>query len=175
MGMNLLRGGLLLLCLIPAMSRAQQPTPAPEPSNEESRRACWTAELPGGKFMVPLDAITSISQSQYVVDGNARVTEVSIGTTGSVQGRFYYLEPYTPQSPLAIGQTQIDKLREKVDEVVDRVSENDPNTMVLKNYPTTTHAHTIEFRLTSLNNLKKLYSSLETALRSQKDTRFKLP
>ena len=34
---------------------------------------------------------------------------------------------------------------------------------VVKNYPTTTHAHTVEYRLSSKANLQQLYSSLEQA------------
>lgn len=174
MGMNSLRLGLILFLVTSTFASAQTPTPSPSPTpNNNTRRPYWTAELPGGKFMVALDTISSISQSQYIVDNAARVTEVSVGTLGSVQGRFYYLEPYTPQSPLASGQDKIDQLKGKVEEVLDRVSEDDPNTMVLKNYPTTTHAHTIEFRVKSVDSLNKLYNSLETALKNGRDTKFK--
>lgn len=171
MGMKRLRIGGLILLLSAASALAQQPTPTPAPP----RAPYWSADLPGGKFLVALDAVTSLSQSTYIVDGNARVTEVSVGTVGSVQGRFYYIEAYVPQSPLVSGQAQIDKLKDKVDEVMDRVSEDDPNTLVMKNYPTTTHAHTVEFRVNTLANLGKLYSSLESALRNRKEGKFKLP
>ena len=176
MGIKFLR--LLLWAMFATAAWAQQPSPTPSPTpttpNNTSGRPYWLAELPSGKFMIALDSVTSLSQSQYVVDGNARVTEVSVGTSGSVQGRFYYLEPYVPQSPLVSGQSQIDQLKEKVDEALGRVSEDDPNTMVMKNYPTTTHAHTIEFRLGSRADVQKIYSSLENALRTRKDTKFKL-
>ena len=184
MGMNALRPRLLFLLLTVVTASAQSPSPSPRsspspnpsPSPANNRPApYWTAEVPGGKFTVALDAITSISQSTYIVDNSARVTEVSIGTAGSVQGRFYYIEPYTPQGPLASGQAQIDKLKSKVEEVLDRVSEDDPNTMVLKNFPATTHAHTVEFHISSLDHLNKLYGSLENALRTRREGKFKIP
>jgi len=172
--MNPLRTGLLLLLLTAVLAPAQTPTPSPTPTPvNNTRRPYWTAEMPGGKFMVALDTISSISQSQYIVDNTARVTEVSIGTVGSVQGRFYYLEPYTPQGPLANGQAKIDILKGKVEEALGHVTEEDPNSLVLKNYPTTTHAHTIEFRVKSVDVLNKLYGSIETAMKTGRDTKFK--
>lgn len=174
MGINPLRPSLLIWLLTTAFALAQTPTPSPTPTPpNNSGRPYWTASLPGGTFMVALDTISSISKSEYIVDNSARVTEVSIGTIGSVQGRFYYLEPYTPQSPLASGQDKIELLKGKVNETLGRVSEDDPNNMVLKNFPTTTHAHTVEFHISSMEKLNKLYGSLETAIKNHRDTRFK--
>ena len=99
--------------------------------------------------------------SEYIVDGAARVTEVTVATGSSVEGRFYYLEPVTPS---AVGAT-LQQLQQHVQDL--SASHLDANDKVwekvVKNYPTTTHAHTVEYRLTSKENLQQLYGSLEQA------------
>lgn len=132
---------------------------------EERRRGAqqthWTAELPGGKFIVPHHAITSISMHEYVVDGAARVVEVSVGTIGSVQGRFYFIEPYTPEIPIGAGQEALEKIKEQMRDLAAQVAPDEVWSKVVKNYPTTTHAHTVEFRLESRDALQRLFNHLE--------------
>ena len=121
----------------------------------------WRCELPGGVYLVALRNIQSISTHEYVVDGAARVTEVTIATSSSVEGRFYYLEPVTPN---AVGAT-LQQLQQHVQDLAaSHVDANDQVWQkVIKSYPTTTHAHTVEYRLTSKENLQQLYASLEQA------------
>jgi len=45
---------------------------------------------------------------------------------------------------------------------------------VVKNYPTTTHAHTVEYRLESVDQIKKVEKSLEDAWRLNKETLLKI-
>jgi hypothetical protein len=119
----------------------------------------WKAELKDGVFLVPHSAITSISRSNYIVDGSIRVTEISIGTQGSVQGRFYHAEPIEPTLP--VGQSSLNLLKERVEEVQSRLGLDEQATKVLKNYPATTHAHTVEFRLPTLTELDAIFQHLE--------------
>jgi hypothetical protein len=42
---------------------------------------------------------------------------------------------------------------------------------VVKNYPTTTHARTVEYRVENLDQLTKIYDGAEQALRLQRDMR----
>jgi hypothetical protein len=119
----------------------------------------WKAELKDGTFLVPHSAITSISRSTYLVDGSIRVTEISIGTQGSVQGRFYHAEPIEPTLPL--GQSSLNLLKDRAQEVQSRLGLDEQATKVLKNYPTTTHAHTVEFRLPTLTELDAIFQHLE--------------
>lgn len=133
----------------------------PTGSVAATQNAFWRCELPGGTFLVALRNIQSVSTSEYIVDGAARVTEVTIATSSSVEGRFYYLEPVTPS---AVGAT-LQQLQQHVQDLAashvndaDKVWEK-----VVKNYPTTTHAHTVEYRLTSKENIQQLYGSLEQA------------
>ena len=105
----------------------------------------WRCDLPGGTYEVAIRAILAVSMHEYIVDGIARVTEMNIDTPGTMAVRFYYIEPLTTNSPLGIGQATLDKVQELAKEAGERVSPGDsPGDKVVKNYPTTTHAHTVE-------------------------------
>lgn len=161
-----------ILLLVFTSVRAQDPqaTPTPMPGG----LPVWRCELPGGIYEVALRSIVSVSSHEYVVDGAARVTEVNVDTTGSMTVRFYYLEPITPTSPLGIGQSTINKAQEMAKELMDRTGQGEVWQKVVKNYPTTTHARTIEYRLESQDQLEKLFQSAETAFRLNRNTTFKL-
>jgi len=137
--------------------------------------AFWQCQLPGGDYMVSLASIASVSMHEYVVDGAARVTEMTVGTNSSVVARFYYLEPMTPKSPIGIGQSVIDRVQERVEDVAERTGVEEVWKKVVKNYPTTTHAHTVEYRVDSVDQLKKLEKSLQDAWRSGQETTIKVP
>jgi hypothetical protein len=136
--------------------------------------AFWKCELPGGSYTVNLSTISSVSSHEYVVDGAARVTEVTINTTGPVVARFYYLEPMIPKAPLGIGQSVIDTAQSRANEVTDRTGVEPVWKKVVKNYPTTTHARTVEYRLDSLEKLETLRKSLEAAWRTNAETSIKI-
>ncbi len=167
----MIRPAFFLLSVVSVLSTATLLPAQEEPASRVP--LYWKACLPGGNFIVPLSSITSISQSQYVVDGSMRVTEVSVGTIGSVQGRFYYVEPLTPQSPLGVGQSTLEDLKSRIEEVADRTGGEEVWSKVIKNYPTTTHAHTVEFRLASAEQLAKLYQSLENSFLRRRTVEFK--
>ena len=119
--------------------------------------------------MVNLAQVASVSVHEYVVDGAARVTEFTVGTTGAVVARFYYIEPLLTKSPIGFGQSIIDKVQEKAPELAERTDAGEVWKKVVKNYPLTTHAHTVEYRLESADQVTKLEKSIEEALRTNKD------
>ena len=167
---------LAALTLLPALEKAEAQTPAaadPTPV-PVSARVFWRAEMPGGDYIVDVARITSLSMHTYVVDGTMLVTDVTIGTQGSELARFYYLEPnLTPQAPNGVGQSTLNLAKDKAKEAADRVDSTDVSNQVVKNYPTTTHAKTIEYRLDSMASLNKLFKSIEDSLLRGKDGRFK--
>jgi len=168
---------LLLFCAFPLGSLAQdQPGASPTPANVQTAFPIWRCTLPGGVYEVALRAILSVSTHEYVADGVARVTEMNIDTAGSTTVRFYYLEPLTAQSPLGIGQSTIDKVQEMATEAAGRVSPDSqpPWEKVVKNYPTTTHAHTVEYRLDSLDDLNRIFKSADQAFRLNQNTQITL-
>jgi hypothetical protein len=158
----------LLLMPLAALGQAASPTPTPGPA----RTPLWRCDLPGGVYEVAIRNIISVSTHEYVVDGAARVTEMNIDTQGNLEVRFYYIEPLVATSPIGVGQSVIDKAHELANEAAARLSPGDqpPWEKVMKNYPTTTHAHTVEYRLDSLDDLQKLFDSADTAFRTNQNT-----
>ena len=148
---------------------AQEPSPTPD----QLRRGIWRADLTGGVYIVRLSAITSVSRHEYVVDGAARVTEVNIATSGSELARFYFIEPNTPKSPVAAGQRALNVVEGKAKEVSARVESDDLREKVVKSYPTTTHAHTVEYRIADRETLIKLFKSIEDSWLSERSGSFK--
>ena len=151
---------ILFLCLaaplLHAQKAAQNTTPTatgtPSATPSPTNILMWRCNLPGGSYSVALRSIVSVSSHEYVVDGVARVTEVNIDTNGSALARFYYIEPNTPTAPLGIGSGTIEKAQQLLQEGADR-SGQDVWKKVVKNYPTTTHARTIEYRVTDKETL----------------------
>jgi hypothetical protein len=146
------------------VARAQTATPAPATGTTSSRPdALWQCTLPGGVYLVALRSIASVSSHEYVVDGAARVTEVTVATNSMVEARFYYLEPVSPSDSASVPgvSTALDTAQQHVSDAATSQGGSDPVWMkVVKNYPTTTHAHTVEYRLTTKENLQQLYQSL---------------
>ena len=166
------------VCLLPAAGFAQRPaasaSPAATPSSTSRPDAFWRCELPGGVYLVALRSIVSISSHEYVVDGLARVTEVNIATASTVEARFYYLEPVTANTS-AVPAASLEVLQQRVRDLsaahpdVEAVWQK-----VIKNYPTTTHAHTVEYRLNSKDDLESLYQSLEQSWTTGKGVNVKM-
>jgi hypothetical protein len=159
---------LLFLVLAAPLLQAQEATPAP---NTITHILMWRCNLPGGSYSVALRSIVSVSSHEYVIDGGVRVTEVNIDTTGNALARFYYIEPNSPAAPLGIGAGTIEKAQQLLQEGAER-SGQDAWKKVVKSYPTTTHAHTIDYRVADRDTLTKLYESAESALRLNKNTTF---
>lgn len=145
-----------------------------ENANDElNNKKRWEAHLPGGHYAIPLGHIVSISKHQYLLDGTVSVTEVTIDSNGNSLARFYYMEPITADSSLSSAQ----KLTQRGQELLNqagRTTGNSAHLMAQKNYPQSTHAHTIEFRLLSLAELDALYNSLYSSWDSGKGRNFSI-
>jgi hypothetical protein len=139
----------------------------PEQANGQAGRirapfALWKAELPGGSYLVARNAISAVSMQQYVLDGVANVTEVNVTTNGNFHPRFYFLEMIdaaaagakAPGGDLA-SVAALAAAKEAVE-----MADSDATGKVVKNYPATTHAGTIEFRLPTAAAVQKLYESV---------------
>lgn len=140
---------------------------------EGGPRAFWTCELPGGSFMVSLAQITSVSKHEYVVDNAARVTEVVVDTQGSALARFYYLEPIMPEAGATGGMLQ-DRARTEVERALDKLGLEAPWQKVMKSYPTTTHAGTVEYRLNVKDDVDRVLDSVTQAWTRNRTTQIKL-
>lgn len=164
-------------CLLSSQGYGQRATPAASPAQSPASTsrpdALWRCELPGGVYLVALRSIVSISSHEYVVDGLARVTEVNVATASTVEVRFYFLEPMSAE-PTSTTTATVEMLQQRVQDL----STSHPEVeavwqKVVKNYPTTTHAHTVEYRLNSKADLQSLYESLEQSWTTGKGVNYK--
>ena len=120
--------------------------------------------------------VQSISTQEYITN-NFRVIELNVVTQGSALLRIYYSRPLRPgelQQAMSdgLGATGITggssiiqrPLPPQVQAIADRaagVSEAVTGTEVMKEYPIATHAHTIEFRIGSRDELLDLHQELK--------------
>jgi hypothetical protein len=147
-------------------------------SKNETKVPPWLLRFkprPGiGSYVVRLDLIASAALHEYVVDGVSLVTETTIDTEGNNTARFYFVEPIKKsdmaKAPGVAGEAQqwAQELQADAASLMG-ASGADVNPLnqykrVVKNYPTTTHAKTIEFRLSSKAEVQSIYQQVETAL-----------
>lgn len=164
--------GAIGLLAAPLAAKAQAQDPAP--TKVRNAIALFSCVTPGGTYKVAVRAIISVSSHEYVVDGT-RVTEVNIDTGGNALVRFYHLEILPTQAPLGIGQGALDKLNSAAKELSSRTETSDVWKKVVKSYPTSTHAHTIEYRLAEKSELMKIFESANEAFSRQKEVEITVP
>lgn len=156
---------------------AQETPTAPEKTSESAgANRFWQASLSGGHYMVALDRISSVSRHKYVLlDGTAIVDEVTIDALGQSLARFYLIMPISDAAKGngagAAVSAMADRGRELFDKAAITVG-TDVHQMVVKKFPETTHARTIEFRLMSEAELAKLYDSVRGAWESGRGRKF---
>ena len=154
-----MRHVILLLALAAASFAQTTPTPTPTPTPPlNATRPLWRCTLPGGTYQVLVPAILSVSKHEYVVDGTARVTEVNLDTSGQLALRFYFIEPAATAGPGGIGAATLGKVQGILTEAAER-SGSDSWKKVVKSYPVTTHARTVEYRVGSKESLNKIFTS----------------
>lgn len=134
--------------------------------------ARWECQMPGGIYVINTVHLVSISTHEYVLNAAARVTELTIGTTSAVVARFYYIEPLvaTDSGPSARVGALLDRVQEKAGAIADRVGQEQLWRKVVKDYPATTHAHTVEYRVDTKENIQTLFNSLNNCWRLNSNT-----
>ena len=168
------RWTVLILFYVAVSAFGQTPTPSPSTTSTPELRNIWRCDLPGGTYEVTTRAMISVSRHEYIVDGVASVKEVNIDTQGNMAVRFYYIEPTTAKAPLGVGQAAIDRASDLAKEAAGRAGGAELWKRVIKSYPATTHAHTIEFRVESEEQLLKIFTSVQTAFESGRGETLKL-
>jgi hypothetical protein len=164
----------LVLLLIAARVHAQTPAPAtPQPGNPQSAMPIFRAQLPGGIYEVATRSIIAVTSHEYIVDGAARVVEVNVDTAGSLLARFYFIEPNTPAPASSLAQGALDRAQQLLTTATERTG-IDAWKRVVKSYPTTTHARTVEYRLQSREELNKIFDAADEAFRLQKQKTVKI-
>ena len=151
---------------VPAGTPSASPAPTPQPA-VNAGRPIWRCNLPGGTYQVAVSAILSVSSHEYVVDGAARVTEVNVDTTGQLVVRFYYIEPAVTAGPGGIGAATLGKVQSILTDAAER-SGTDAWKKVVKSYPVTTHARTVEYRVGGKDALNKIFAGASSCLTTGK-------
>lgn len=151
---------LLAILFLATPGFAQDPMAIARDNENLARAGIYCIQTSSNTYFVKMATISSINMHDYIVDGAALVTELTISTSSSEVVRFYCLEPIIPQSPIGVGQSVIDKATEKVNEAIERTGQGETLRKVVKNYPLTTHAHTVEYRLQNKDQLNKIYGAI---------------
>jgi hypothetical protein len=126
----------------------------------------WQVKLGDkGEYMIALNRITSISRHQYVLDGALIVDEVTIDSAGQSLARFYHITPISEAMPGNTASAMSKRGAELIDKVTDRTNLTVQD-MVVKKYPETTHARTIEYRILSETELTTIFNSAKNAWQS---------
>ncbi len=171
---------ILAILAVAPLALAQDPAnPNPTTSSKDQKafndtldeKAFWQGTLPGGSYLVALNRITSISKHEYLLDGNLIITEVTIDTLGDTTLRVYQITPAAQYGTLATGRKVIERGKDLLDRAGQRTGA-DVNNMVHKQYPTTTHAKIIEFRVKDLGTLGALHNSARQAWITGKGRKF---
>jgi hypothetical protein len=161
----------LALSLGIAFSQNAPATPSNplNPNEEVGDNRFWQARFVNGShYLVKLDRIATASKHEFIGNGAARVVEVTIGTDSAVVARFYYLEPLGKDTPIAAGQIVMDRAEQLAKQAAGRVSPNAAKLQVVKDYPTTTHAHTVDYVVQEEAVLLSLYESLLRSINTSK-------
>ena len=146
-------------------------TPPGKTGDSPGPNRFWQATLAGGHYMIALDRISSVSRHKYALDGAMIVDEVTIDSVGQALARFYYISPITDAAGTSTTTQLATRGKELMDKAAGRAN-TDLQNMVIKKYPETTHAKTIEYRLLSESDLNSLYGSLRSAWESGKGRKF---
>ncbi len=118
----------------------------------------WTAKIvgdPTGSICVPIRSINSVTIHHYLLNGQVPIAELTVDTSGNNSIRIY-----TVFSPTA----DIGGLVGIASGAAEEVKSVSGMPSVGKEYPNTTHAHSIEYCVSNENQLNSAYTSLKQCL-----------
>lgn len=157
---------------LPAQTAPSQNTTGQggQQGDEPTRDGLWDGRFNnGGNYLVRCNSIIALSKHEYISDGVARVVEVNITLSSSQVVRFYFLEPVkveTNSSVANAGTQALERAKGMVEQAAGRVSPTLTEPKVVKNYPASTHAHTVEYVLKDETRLNSLFQSLQRGFRT---------
>lgn len=165
----------VLLAFGVAPAHAQQAPPAPSSSSDgksdpgtvtNGADGFFQVRCNGGHYMARLGRISSVSKHVFMVpNAGMKVCEVTVAMDSAVVARFYFSEALGKNSALTTPKLLGDKLTQLGTTVAGRAdSDFAGGTVVVKDYPNTTHAHTVEYSLKTQASLDSMYDALANAL-----------
>jgi len=123
---------------------------------------------PAGEYLIDRRDVMSLSSHNYEINGGMRVWEVTVSERSTNTVRFYYTKKIETKAELAGDASEegeggkLDKLRRDSSSTQPlpplQVKESKLRLPVRKEYPATTHSHTIEFRMNKLQDLEEIYA-----------------
>jgi len=136
-----------------------------EATSENGRNGFWEARMQGGNYVVALGRISSVSRHKYLLNGTLIVDEVTVDTNGQALARFYFISPVSVGGQGSAAAALVDRAAELTEVAKSRAGSLgiELQDMVVKEYPVTTHARTIEYRMLSKSQLDVLFQSVKTA------------
>lgn len=169
-----------LTLLLSAVSLQAQSAPTQNPTGQggqqtdqqgdtPTRDGLWDGRFAGGNYIVRCNSIIALSKHEYVSDGVARVVEVNLTLNSAQVVRFYFLEPVRVESGSSMvnaGTQALERAKGMVEQAAGRVSPTLTQPQVVKNYPASTHAHTVEFVLKDEARLNSMFQSMERGFRT---------
>lgn len=118
------------------------------------------ASSPQGNICVRLSEITSITIHNYMLNGKIPIGELTIDTTGNNSIRIYCVLSAEDMSKEVLSMVSALKAE---------TSDLGSVPQVAKQFPEGTHAHSIEYSVTSETQLKAIYASIVKSMMSNKN------
>ncbi len=140
--------------------------PLPVKNLDVSEAGYISVTTPGGEYIVDRRDVSSLSAHNYEIDGGMRVWELTVSERSANTVRFYYTKAI-PTEPVKGGNPDQEGVGGKLDSLDGKDAKASPGKKdtestlkvpVRKSYPATTHAHTIEFRVGTLEELDEVYA-----------------
>lgn len=156
---------LILLCALLASTgfAAEQNAEENEQQDiKEPKISLWRLELcKTTKIVLSVQSITAVAMHPYLLNGENMVTEVTVDTTGNNTIRFYYIHPAGGD----IRSTSITDHKQLMGVAKQRINrevthQKDDNALPAVKFPEGAYAHSIEYQVSSLEDLDKIYKSL---------------
>lgn len=130
-------------------------------------RGCWmlvcgSCPKVSPFVLVRLNTLTSVSKQRYLLNGTMNVWELVIDTTGNNTIRIYCIDAGDKAKSVTESS-----FRKNVGAAISRnVGVLDGSECVTKTYPESTHAHSVELRVKSLDTINKIQESLMKAMQT---------
>ncbi len=167
----LLLSSALCLFLVPALP-AQTNSPT---DSSEKLLDFWEFLHPGGTALVSLAEITAIDVHSYLIEGGFRVWELNVCDKSSFALRIYSVEKLEPSDAVAGIKSATRKAEEAAEKIASKITDDEPWKKVVKDYPTTTHAKTVEFRVDKKETVLEIYKHVRQSWVSKRGGRFTVP
>jgi hypothetical protein len=116
------------------------------------------------KCSLPVADIEFVSLQNYIVDGRMEVTEATAIMKTKTLVRFYFIDKVDDGSIVEKTAEKVKDAAEQYVPTVGNVIQGTGGDKVVKNYPVTTHAQNIEYRLSTKQKVIAIYESLDKML-----------